>query len=383
MLEKNSIQLSSTIRKYSFDRYVSGLLFIVLTMIAITRAFQHIYIVDVYEPVQYGLWWHIPFNLFLWWSWFLFVPVLYWIAVRITIDTHKLLYWLIVCFFLPIVIVLIRQTVASFIITSILADKNDFNAMLHWRMFNNPWVWLDMIVYFAIIMGIRIVEYQHQSKLNELRFSKLQAQLAQSQLSALESQLHPHFLFNTLNTVSTLILKADNKEAERMLSLLKKLIRTTLYESERQEITLEEELRFINHYLEIEKVRFNDKLKVKEDIAKDTLKAQVPNFLLQPIVENAIYHAIAPKISNGILWLTSKKENGYLSIIVEDNGTGMGLTRKQKKSKEGVGLKITKERLAHLFGENHQFLLDKGALGGLRVTIRIPFLNSKHPAKVQ
>jgi two-component system, LytTR family, sensor kinase len=349
-------------------------------MIAIARAFQHIYIIDVYERVQYGLWWHIPFNLFLWWSWFLFVPVLYWIAVRISIDTHKVWYWVIMCFFLPIIIVLIRQTAASFIITSVLADKNDFHAMLHWRIFNNPWVWLDMIVYFAIILGVGVDAYQHQSKLSELKFSQLQAQLAQSQLSALESQLHPHFLFNTLNTVSTLILKADNKEAERMLSLLQKLIRTTLYEGERQEITLEEELRFINHYLEIEKVRFNDKLKVKEDIAEETLKAQVPNFLLQPIVENAIYHAIAPKTSNGILRLTSRKENGYLSIIVEDNGAGMA--GKQKKSKEGVGLRITKERLTHLFGENHQFLQDQGSLGGLRVTIRIPFQNSKHPEKV-
>jgi two-component system LytT family sensor kinase len=203
----------------------------------------------------------------------------------------------------------------------------------------------------------------------------LQAQVAQSHLNALKSQLRPHFLFNTLNTISTLILKADDSEAERMLSLLNNFLKTTVFQSERQEITLEEELRFVKDYLEIEKVRFSDKLEVKEDVAKETLQAHVPNFLLQPIIENAIYHGIAPKISDGIIQISAKKVERQLLICVEDNGPGLTFTKK-KKSKEGVGLKITKERLAHLFGTDHLFELENLVSGGVKVTISIPFTNS-------
>ena len=369
------ITLPSVFKKYSFDGYLSGIFFIVLTTIAIARALQHVYVVDVFEPIQYTLWWHIPFNLFMWWNWFLFVPVMYWITIRLPLESVKLLHWLVVCFFLPIIVVVIRQAVASLITTSILPDKSDFQVLFYWRLFNNPWIWLDIIVYFAILIVIRVVEYQHKNKMTELRFTQLQAQLAQSNLNALKSQLRPHFLFNTLNTISTLILKADDSEAERMLSLLNSFLKTTVFQGERQEITLEEELRFIRDYLEIEKVRFSDKLEVKEEVAGETLPAMVPNLLLQPIIENAIYHGIATKTSNGIIQISSKKENGHLLICVEDNGPGL-TSLKKKKSKESVGLKITKERLAYLFGNDHEFEMDNVITGGVRVTIKIPFIKS-------
>jgi LytS/YehU family sensor histidine kinase len=310
----------------------------------------------------------------MWWSWFLFIPVIYWITIRLPLESVKLLHWVIVCFLLPIIIVIIRQAVASFITISVLTYKSDFQELFDWRLFNNPWIWLDFIVYFAILIGIRVVEYQNKNKLSELRFTQLQAQLAQSHLNALNSQLHPHFLFNTLNTISTLILKADNSEAERMLSLLNSFLKTTVFQSDRQEITLEEELRFVKNYLEIEKVRFSDKLEVKENVNRETLQAQVPNLLLQPIIENAIYHGIAPKTSNGIIQISAKKEDGQLLICVEDNGPGL-MMMKKKKSKEGVGLKITKERLAHLFGPDHLFELENLVAGGVRVKISIPFTN--------
>jgi two-component system, LytTR family, sensor kinase len=375
MFKDVRISLPNVVKKYSFDGYLSGILFLVLAGIGIARALQHVYVIDVYQPIQYTLWWHIPFNLFLWWNWFLFIPVMYWITIRLPLENVKLLHWIIVCFLLPIIIVIIRQAVASFITVSVLADKTDFQELFDWRLFNNQWIWLDFIVYFAILIGIRVVEYQHKNKLTELRFSQLQAQLAQSHLNALKSQLHPHFLFNTLNTISTLILKADDSEAERMLSLLNSFLKTTVFQNERQEITLEEELRFVKDYLEIEKVRFSDKLEVKENIARETLQAQVPNLLLQPIIENAIYHGIAPKTSNGIIQISTKKEDGQLLIYVEDNGPGLTLMKK-KKSKESIGLKITKERLDHLFGTDHLFELENLVSGGVRVTISIPFTHS-------
>ncbi len=368
------MQFIAAIKRYSFRARTSGVLFILLTIIGISRALQHFYVVDVYEPVQFNLTWHVPFNLFLWWSWFLFVPVLYWMSVRLSVGRSRGLYWIIICFFLPLVVVGIRQAAASFIITWILAGYKDFGTLVFTRLLINPWIWLDIFVYFAIVIGIQVAEYWHKSKLNEQECERLQLQLVQSQLNALRSQLRPHFLFNTLNTISTLILKEDNPEAQRMLFLLHDLLTTTVFENDRQEVPLEEELRFVRQYLEIEKVRFKDKLEVQEDIGRETLDARVPNFLLQPIVENAIHHAIAPKASRGIIRIASKQEGGQLSISVEDNGPGM--TSAKKKSNEGIGLRITKERLRHLFGENHALELENVSSGGLRVMMRIPFLSS-------
>jgi signal transduction histidine kinase len=374
MANNKHLSFPAAIRKYSFDGYLSGLLFLFLTGIGIARALQHVYVIDVYQRIQYTLWWHIPFNLFMWWNWFLFIPVIYWITLRFPLVRVKTMHWIIVCFLLPIIIVVIRQAVAALVTTTVLTYKSDFQTLFDWRLFNNPWIWLDFIVYFAIFVGISVVEYQQKNKLTELRYVQLQSQLAQSQLNALKSQLHPHFLFNTLNTISTLILKADNSEAERMLTLLNNFLKITVIQSDRQEISLEEELRFVQDYLEIEKVRFSDKLEVQQDVRKDTLRAQVPNLLLQPIIENAIYHGIAPKTSNGIIRIRTRKDDGQLIISVEDNGPGLTATKK-KKSKEGVGLKITRERLSHLFGDAASFELENLDSGGVRATLSLPFSN--------
>lgn len=375
------MKFPASLQKHFFPARSAGSLFVLLTVIGVARALQHYYIVDVYEPVQFNLAWHVPFNLFLWWSWFLFVPILYWITVRLTAGSSRIMFWLAICLILPVVVVFIRQTAASLIITWALVGYKDFATLMHMRLLINPWIWLDIIVYFAIILGIQVAEYQRKNRLNEQECERLHVQLIQSQLNALRSQLRPHFLFNTLNTISTLILKEDNAEARRMLFLLHNLLTTTVFENERQEVALEEELRFVHQYLEIEKVRFKDKLEVDEDIDRDTLRARVPNFLLQPIVENAIYHAIAPKVSHGTIRIISKKENGQLSLVVEDNGPGMAAER--KKSKEGIGLKITKERLRHLFGDNCAFELENVLSGGLRVTMNIPFADADRPVLAQ
>lgn len=276
---------------------------------------------------------------------------------------------------------IVHQVVASLLINFFLG-YSDFNTLFYKRMIRNAWIGIDLVIYFAILTAVKVVSYQKGNEAIELRINQLQGQLARSQLSALESQLHPHFLFNTLNTLSTLILKKDNVEARRMLSLLQGFLRTTVYGGDRHEITLEEELRFINQYLEIEKVRFNDRLEVEEDIAHDTLIASVPKFLLQPIVENAIRHAIAPRVSKGLLKITASKKDKHLVLLVEDDGPGLAsfdkrnLTEGSRTGKEGVRLRIAKERLGHIFGEHHVFELGKSSLGGLKVEIQVPFVES-------
>ncbi|HLP15609.1 MAG TPA: histidine kinase [Bacteroidota bacterium] len=359
-------------RRYSFDGYLSGALLFILSVIAVARSLQHMYVVDINQEFQYGLWWHLPFNLFMWWNWFLFVPVMYWTISRLERgDRRAVIRSLMLYLVLPIAIIALRQAVATVIATAVLADKSDFFVLFYWRLFTNPWLWLDLIVYFAILLGLHVVEYQRRSEQSELRRMQLKTQYVRSQLAALKSQLQPHFLFNTLNTVSTLILKEDNAEAERMLTLLDQFLRTTACEPVGQEVTLRDELRFIGHYLEIEKVRFSDKLQVSESIHPETLDAIIPSFLLQPIVENAIYHAIAVKASPGEIRIASRINGASLVLTVEDNGPGFSAP-KRKKNKEGVGLAITRERLEHLYGGSCEFHTETMAAGGARVTIAIP-----------
>jgi sensor histidine kinase YesM len=366
------MSLRANIRRYSFNSSLTGILFGVFSVVGIVRALQHYYIVDAYEPVQFGLWWHIPFNVVMWWTWLVFIPLIYWLAVRLNNVKPRILYWSVLCVLLPLFIVFLREVIASFLITQILVTYSTFRTLLFKRIFTNIWVWVDLIVYFTVLVGIQIIEYQETTKIDERKLVQLKTQLTQSRLSALESLLHPHFLFNTLNTLSTLILKSDTNEAERMLNLLQEFLKTTIYDTGRHEIPLKEELLCILRYLEIEKVRFKGKLEVRQDIADDTLPANIPSLLLQPIIENAIYHGIAAKTSNGVLSISSRRENGSLEIRIEDNGPGLS-ENKGKKGRGGIGLKSTKERLSRLFGEDHVFAMENIPSGGLCVKIRIPF----------
>ncbi len=375
LLLKKSIEivkriLSSTTRLYPRDT-LSVFLFSVLTIIALSVALQQFYIINYNAVTRYSLVWHIPFNLFYFWYWFWIYPAILRIADRYEMGQASAMRWTLSYILIPLVMVLVHQVIASAAINAFLG-YSDFFTLIYKRIVRNPWVGIDLVIYFTIFTAVRMVGYQRRMETTRIRVNQLHGQLSRSQLNALESQLHPHFLFNTLNTLSTLILKRDNVEAGRMLSLLQSFLRATIYGTERHEIPLREELRFVNQYLEIERVRFSDKLEVREEIDEETLAASVPTFLLQPIVENAIHHAIAPKSSKGTLRIAARKSADHLLILVEDDGPGLA-TFNRKDPKGGVGLKIVRERIIRLFGEDHVFEMGASTLGGLKVEIQIPF----------
>ena len=368
---RNENDLTAFIKKHYFKGNLSGILFVSLTIVALAVALLQFYIINFDSATRYSLWWHIPFNLFYFWYWFLVFPLIYKATKDFRIGGPKFVYWITIYFFLPIFFVIIHQVIASFVINLSLQYLN-VPTLVYKRILRNPWLGLDFIIYFAVMIAVNVFEYRQKNSDDELRLTQLQGQLVLSQLNALESQLHPHFLFNTLNTVSTLILKGEDIEAERMLLLLQDFLNTTIYGSDRHVITLEEELRFINEYLEIEKVRFSDKIEVAEEIEAATLKANVPNFLLQPIVENAIRYAVAKRKSGGRISIRADKHEGLLRLVVEDNGPGFS-SGKEGKASGGVGLRVTAERLIRLFGANHVFKLTNPAGGGATVLIEIPF----------
>lgn len=229
----------------------------------------------------------------------------------------------------------------------------------------------DVLTYWIILGIYYFLDYQKKYRERELRTSQLEARLAQTQLQVLRMQLHPHFLFNTLHAISALVHKAP-KAAEHMISRLSDLLRLTLENSSSQEVALREELEFLKHYLDIEQTRFGDRLRMKLDIRPDTLDGSVPSLILQPLVENAIRHGIAPRKEGGRVEIRSRRSGEKLMIQVYDDGLGIRGTQ-ESIMKNGFGLSNTVERLKHLYGEEHRFKLRNAEQGGTLVTLEIPF----------
>jgi sensor histidine kinase YesM len=200
---------------------------------------------------------------------------------------------------------------------------------------------------------------------------QLEARLERAQLQTLKLQLQPHFLFNTLNTITALI-GVDPRVAERMVSGLSELLRLSLRNAGEQEVPLSRELELLEHYVDIQQIRFRDRLTVTLDVAPDTMHALVPNFILQPLVENAIRHGIGPRAAAGHVDVRAYRENGSLHLRVADNGVGLRASRPES-SRDGIGLGNTKARLEHLYGEAHEFSARGGHDGGFVVDIVIPF----------
>jgi LytS/YehU family sensor histidine kinase len=229
----------------------------------------------------------------------------------------------------------------------------------------------DLLTYWAIIGLSHALDYYRKYRERELRAAQLETTLAQAQLDALRMQLHPHFLFNTLNSISVLMAE-DTGAARRMLTRLSDLLRASLENKGQHEVTLKEELEFLESYLEIEQTRFQDRLTVRMEIEPKALDACVPNLILQPLVENAIRHGIAPRAAPGLIEIRARRENGMVQLEVCDDGAGLGLAPLESLMK-GIGLSNTRARLEQLYGASHRFELHNREGGGLKVTIELPF----------
>jgi len=229
------------------------------------------------------------------------------------------------------------------------------------------------LMIYAIIVGVaHFSMYYRRYRDRELATSRLEARLAQTQLQVLRTQLHPHFLFNTLNAISALMHK-DVALADRMISRLGELLRATLDDPGTQEVTLRRELDFLSPYLEIEQARLGSRLSVRLDIDDELLDARLPYLILQPLVENAIRHGLAPRTGTGRLAVRAWREDGRLELEVADNGPGV---RFDRNFQEGIGLSNTRARLKALYGDNQSLALRPAPGGGLIVTVTLPFRES-------
>lgn len=239
----------------------------------------------------------------------------------------------------------------------------------------------NFIVYWLIIWASHALNYYKRYRESELQASQLKAQLAEAQLQALKMQLHPHFLFNTLHSISSL-LSRDTEAARRMIARLGDFLRLTLENSGAQEVTLRDELDFLRCYLDIEGIRFYDRLTVRMEIEPQTLSVRVPNLILQPIVENAIRHGIAPRSVPGLIEIKAARSNERLRLEVRDNGPGLPLELGANRTgRRGIGLSNTRDRLRQLYGAQASFELANDARGGLLVTLELPFNSGEDEAR--
>ncbi len=225
----------------------------------------------------------------------------------------------------------------------------------------------NLLIYWVILTVYHAVDFYRKYQERNTRSLQLEKRLAEARLLALQMQLNPHFLYNTLHAISSLMYQ-DVQAADRMIARLSQLLRYALQSTDQQEVPLRQELEFLRRYVEIEQARFGNRLNIEIQIDPHTESCLIPNLILQPLVENAIHHGIEPHASPGTIRIQSSRTNDRLTLQVNDTG----LTPVSMPVKEGVGLSNTRARLRQLYGERQSFALTPGPDGGLQAVITLP-----------
>jgi hypothetical protein len=245
---------------------------------------------------------------------------------------------------------------------------------LMWRyLINVNRYGIEILIYGFIFGIIGIIQYQMRAQHEKMKSLELERQLSAAQLRALQMQLEPHFLFNTLNAITTLVELGRQAEAAEMLGHLNAILKSTLKRNAPEKVPLAQELEIVENYLAIEQVRFADRLRIEIKVEPNALDSLVPCFLLQPIVENAIRHGIAQCESNGLVQTWARREGNLLRLEVRD--TGLGFNGGAKPG-NGIGLKNTRERLTHFYDNSYDMKAGPLESGGFEVAIAIPYERS-------
>ena len=232
----------------------------------------------------------------------------------------------------------------------------------------------ELLVYSIIVVVSHAINYYQRYREGELRAS-------QAQLQALKMQLHPHFLFNALHSISALV-HSDPEAADQMIARLGDFLRLTLETSAAQEVPLRQEIEFLNCYLEIERIRFRDRLTTRIEAEPQVLDCRVPNLILQPIVENAIRHGVSQRSAPGHVEVRATRAGQLLRLEVRDNGRGLPEGAEERRSKQGgVGLANTRARLQQLYGGSYRFELSNSPAGGAVVTLELPAVGGGEGAR--
>lgn len=303
----------------------------------------------------------LKMNFIDWYVWGLLAPGIIWLARRFPLEGGHWARSVTIHLAASVGVALLKWALNNFLRHHLLGFSQSFSLVYSFHQ--------NLLTYWILAGATQGYIFYSRYREGELRTAQLSAQLAQAQLQALRMQLHPHFLFNTLNAISTLVHK-DPEVADQMIARLSDLLRLTLANTGVQEVRLAEELDFLQRYLDIERLRFADRLEVRMEIAPETLDARTPYLILQPLVENTIRHGIAPRAAPGRVEVRAERQDGMLVLEVKDNGPGLNA---KTKGKDGVGISSTRARLERLYGAAHRFELKNAAEGGFVVRLVFPF----------
>jgi two-component system LytT family sensor kinase len=298
-------------------------------------------------------------TLTLFYTWAALTPLVLWLGRRFPLERHRLrnfLIHLLLCGPVALLHIWLLQNVNALIRTS-----NQRHAPL-WAMLIGLGA-THIMVYWAIVAVSHALNYFRKYQEREFR-------LSQAELQALRMQLHPHFLFNTLNAIAELVY-SDPKLADRSILRLSELLRFSLATEKTQEVTLKEEIEFLEKYVEIHKTLMRDRLNVRISVEPETLDAAVPNMILQPLVENAIKHGIGPRPEGGNIDVHARRLDGKLYVEITDDGVGM--PEQEPDVQRGVGLINTRARLKHLYNDAHSFKVSSFPGRGVTIRMSVPF----------
>lgn len=319
--------------------------------------------------------------------WAVLTPLIFWMTSRLTIERSNVVSRVVLLFVIGVLVAILVDAalaIARF-------EMFDFGRRMRGRF--RPRVaipgmfWLDdLIIYFAVLAaGFARVYFgryrtrreeslrlQAQAVQLQAQAAQLQAQLADARLSALRTQLNPHFLFNTLNAISTLV-ERDPRGVRRMIARLSELLRYSLAVADDQEASLHREVAFVERYLEIMQVRFEGRLDVRVRVEPGARDALVPTLVLHTLVENAVKHGIDRMKGGGVIEISARRAGEALEVAVRDNGPGLDTAPRRAGEREGLGLRNTRARLEQLYGDAASLTLQSAEGGGAVAEIRIPF----------
>ena len=307
--------------------------------------------------------------LIVWWSWAILTPMIIGIAHRIPISSTRI--WPIAAHVPAGIAVTILHALLVAAITpqfyyqpAIAPIRDMFRGRLASALA------FDTIIYFLIVAVVYIIGYVRDSRRREIEAAHMESALTRSQLNALQSQLQPHFLFNTLNSIVALVHDEPDK-ATLMIRRLSELLRYCLATAERSEVALNEEVEFARAYLEIQKIRFEDRLEYSLEVDGTTAEGLVPSFVLQPLVENAVKFSLNDDARTTRIRVASVRDNGKLIISVIDNGPGTA--ESEIEDSAGIGIRTTRARIRQMYGKDHDLTISAAPDGGAIVSVALPY----------
>ncbi len=353
----------------------AGLIVAFWTMMAVLMVSSRL--LDTRRPdPEPGLLHFIFFRSYLW---ALLTPLIFWVSQKFNIERPdwpmRVAGHITIALLVGAVVDLIGDAFVFYYVQPSWLEGETFNLL-------EDFIELDFLYEFAVYLAVltagfardyflRYQERQKEATRLRAHTAELEAKLAEARLQALRMQLNPHFLFNTLHAISTLV-ERDPAGVRRMIARLSELLRYTLEETDAQEIPLDDELEFLDDYLAIQQIRFQGRLDVDLDVTPETRQALVPNLILQPLVENAIKHGASQIQGVGRITIRARRSGDRLQVSVHDNGPGLRAPAGDG-APHGVGLRNTQERLESLYGRDHDLTLSPSESGGLAAQVTLPF----------